>query len=150
MIQGAAVQGSSETTLHGFRPAGSTKLAGGAIVERWVNDGARWLVVVDELRLKAGAGIPAGSIVLVEPGVDTTPEEVAKAERNAAEMGAAKVVVLPARVRGVGEKGALPVFDREADPTVREAVEIALQRVPEDVREGSRALTDKFLSQEKL
>jgi len=150
LIQGTAVQVPAGETYRGFRSIGVVKLSGGAVVERWVNEGARQIVVVDELRAKHGASIPPGAIVLIEPGADTTQEEVAHAAEQAGLLGAAKVAVLPARVRGVGEKAALPMIDHEADPTVREAVEIALQRVPEDVREGARRRTDLFLSQEKL
>lgn len=138
-----------EEARTGFSLLMSEELPGGGVVHWYANEGARYLVIVDELRMKAGAGIPKGALVYVDPPEGATEAECDAAERAAKGMGAQAVKVLPASQKGTGgaaEMESKPV----ADVGIREAVDQALEAVPADVREGARARADQFLSEEGL
>lgn len=134
--------------VHGFRLSTIESLPGGGTVTSWTNEEARYLVIVDELRIQAGAGIPRGALVFLEPGIGSTQEQVDAAERNAVELGAVAVRKLPAREQGTGAAPAAAPAGQ--DLTLREAVDQALAKLPPDVRAGAARRADGFLSAEKV
>lgn len=137
-----------EEARTGFSLLLTEELPGGGAVHWYANDGARYLVIVDELRMKFGAGIPKGALVYVDPPEGASEAECEAATRAAKGMGAQAVKVLPTSQKGTG---AAPQADSQAaDMGIREAVDVALEAVPADVREGARARADQFLSEEGL